>query len=157
MKIVSADDHIMAVKQMCELNDIGSKVAKISGVNAVTDVTGFGLAGHLLEVCRGSNVSAEIFFDKLPLLPNIVKYIDKDCVPGGTERNFDSYGESISNLSDLEKSIICDPQTSGGLLVTVSKKAMPEFDKLITANNMNLKPIGKIIKTSGNSETIVLR
>ena len=157
MKIVSADDHIMAVKQMCELNDIGSKVAKISGVNAVTDVTGFGLAGHLLEVCRGSNVSAEIFFDKLPLLPNIVKYIDKGCVPGGTERNFDSYGESISNLSDLEKSIICDPQTSGGLLVTVSKKAMPEFDKLITANNMNLKPIGKIIKTSGNSESIVLR
>ena len=86
-----------------------------------------------------------------------MKYIDKGCVPGGTERNFDSYGESISHLSDLEKSIICDPQTSGGLLVMVSKKAMPEFDKLITANNMNLKPIGKIIKTSGNSKTIVLR
>jgi selenide,water dikinase len=156
-KVVSTDDHIMAVKQMCALNDIGSKVAKISGVNAVTDVTGFGLAGHLLEVCRGSNVSAEIYFDKLPLLPNILKYIDKGCVPGGTERNFDSYGESICKLSDLEKSIICDPQTSGGLLITVSKEAMSEFNKLLTSNNMNLNPIGKIIKTSDNSESIFLK
>ena len=156
-KVVSSDDHIMAVKQMCALNDIGSKVAKISGVNAVTDVTGFGLAGHLLEVCRGSNVSAEIYFDKLPLLPNILKYIDGGCVPGGTERNFDSYGESICKLSDLEKSIICDPQTSGGLLITVSKEAMSEFNKLLTSNNMNINPIGKIIKTSVNSESIFLR
>jgi len=156
-KVVSSDDHIMAVKQMCALNDIGFKVAKISGVNAVTDVTGFGLAGHLLEVCRGSNVSAEIYFDKLPLLPNILKYIDKGCVPGGTERNFDSYGESICKLSDLEKLIICDPQTSGGLLITVSKEAMSEFNKLLISNNMNLNPIGKIIKTSDNSESIFLR
>jgi selenide,water dikinase len=156
-KVVSNADHIMAVKQMCSLNDIGSKLAKISGVNAVTDVTGFGLAGHLLEVCRGSNVSAEIYFDKLPLLPNILKYIDKGCVPGGTERNFDSYGESICKLSDIEKSIICDPQTSGGLLVTVSKEAMSEFNNLLISNSMNLNQIGKIIKTSDSSESIFLR
>ncbi|MBT7438965.1 MAG: selenide, water dikinase SelD, partial [Thiotrichales bacterium] len=74
-KIVSAADHATAVKQMCSLNDIGYKLASIKGINAVTDVTGFGLAGHLLEVCRGSNTSAEIYFDALPLLPNILKYI----------------------------------------------------------------------------------
>ena len=156
-KLVTTDDHNMAVKQMCMLNDIGLEIAQISGVNAITDVTGFGIAGHLLEVCRGSNVAAEIYFNDLPLLPNIQKYIDDDCIPGGTIRNYDSYGGSISKLSSFEKAIVCDPQTSGGLLVTVSKKALPEFDKLLVAKNMNLNPIGKIIKPSQSSETIFLR
>ena len=156
-KLVTPDDHNMAVKQMCMLNDIGLEIAQISGVNAVTDVTGFGIAGHLLEVCRGSNVAAEIYFNDLPLLPNIQKYIDDDCIPGGTIRNYDSYGSSISKLSSFEKAIICDPQTSGGLLVTVSKEALPEFDKLLIAKNMSLNPIGKIIKLSHGSETIFLR
>ena len=156
-KLVTTDDHNMAVKQMCMLNDIGLEIAQISGVNAITDVTGFGIAGHLLEVCRGSNVAAEIYFNDLPLLPNIQKYIDDDCIPGGTIRNYDSYGGSISKLSSFEKAIVCDPQTSGGLLVTVSKEALPEFDKLLVAKNMNLNPIGKIIKPSQSSETIFLR
>ena len=156
-KVVISSDHSLAVKQMCILNDIGSEIAQISGVNAITDVTGFGIAGHLLEVCRGSNVAAEIYFNKLPLLPNIQKYIDDDCIPGGTIRNYDSYRSSISKLSSFEKAIVCDPQTSGGLLVTVSKEALPEFDKLLVAKNMSLNPIGKIIKPSQSSETIFLR
>ena len=156
-KLVTPDDHNMAVKQMCKLNDIGLEIAQISGVNAITDVTGFGIAGHLLEVCRGSNVAAEIYFNDLPLLPNIQKYIDDDCIPGGTIRNYDSYRSSISKLSSFEKAIVCDPQTSGGLLVTVSKEALPEFDKLLIAKNMSLNPIGKIIKPSHGSETIFLR
>ena len=156
-KLVTPDDHNMAVKQMCMLNDIGLEIAQISGVNAVTDVTGFGIAGHLLEVCRGSNVAAEIYFNDLPLLPNIQKYIDEDCVPGGTIRNYDSYGSFISKLSSFEKAVVCDPQTSGGLLVTVSKEALPEFDKLLVAKNMSLNPIGKIIKPTQSSETIIVR
>jgi selenide,water dikinase len=147
----------MAVKQMCMLNDIGLEIAQISGVNAVTDVTGFGIAGHLLEVCRGSNVAAEIYFNDLPLLPNIQKYIDEGCVPGGTIRNYDSYGSFISKLSSFEKAVVCDPQTSGGLLVTVSKDALPEFDKLLVANNTSLNPIGKIIKSTQSSEAIIVR
>jgi selenide,water dikinase len=156
-KVVTSSDHSLAVKQMCILNDIGSEIAQISGVNAITDVTGFGIAGHLLEVCRGSNVAAEIYFNDLPLLPNIQKYIDDDCIPGGTIRNYDSYGGSISKLSSFEKAIVCDPQTSGGLLVTVSKEALSEFDKLLVTKNMSLNPIGKIIKPSQSSETIFLR
>ena len=156
-KIVSTNDHATAVKQMCTLNDIGYKLAAIHGVNAVTDVTGFGLAGHLLEVCKGSNTSAEISFDKLPLLPNILKYIENDCVPGGTQRNFDSYGDQISRLSNLERSIICDPQTSGGLLVSVSNEALGEFEKLMELNGLNLNPIGKITKKNDVSKTIVLK
>jgi selenide, water dikinase len=139
------------------LNDIGYKLATIHGVNAVTDVTGFGLGGHLLEVCKGSNTSAEIIFDTLPLLPNILKYIENDCVPGGTQRNFDSYGDQISRISNLERSIICDPQTSGGLLVSVSNEALEEFEKLMELNGLNLNPIGKITQKNTESQTIILK
>ena len=80
-KKVTSSDHQQAVEQMCQLNDIGSKIAKIPGVNAITDVTGFGLAGHLLEVCQGSKVGATVCFDDLPLLSSIYSYIDKGCIP----------------------------------------------------------------------------
>ena len=156
-KVVSDNDHNIAVKQMSSLNDIGAKLATISGVNAVTDVTGFGLAGHLLEVCRGSKVAAEICFDKLPLLPNILKYIQNDCVPGGTVRNFESYGNHLSNLSEVQKSILCDPQTSGGLLISVSSEALKEFTELMNSNALNLKSIGKIVEQIDGAETIFIK
>ena len=156
-KVITQKDHALAVKQMCALNDIGAKLSSINGVNAVTDVTGFGLAGHLLEVCKGSQVSAEVYFEKLPLLPNVLKYIESDCVPGGTFRNFESYGEYLSELSDIEKSIICDPQTSGGLLVSVSKDGLQDFLELTRLNNLDLKPIGKILVESAKKKTITIK
>jgi len=156
-KVVTEKDHALAVKQMCALNDIGAKLSSINGVNAVTDVTGFGLAGHLLEVCKGSQVSAEVYFEKLPLLPNVLKYIENDCVPGGTFRNFESYGEYLSELSDIEKSIICDPQTSGGLLVSVSKDGLQDLQDLMRLNNLDLKPIGKILDESIKKKTITIK
>ena len=156
-KVVTEEDHAHAVKQMCALNDIGAKLSSINGVNAVTDVTGFGLAGHLLEVCKGSQVSAEVYFEKLPLLPNVLKYIENDCVPGGTFRNFESYGEYLSELSDIEKSIICDPQTSGGLLVSVSKDGLQDLQDLMRLNNLDLKPIGKILDESAKKKTITIK
>jgi len=156
-KVVTEKDHALAVKQMCALNDIGAKLSSINGVNAVTDVTGFGLAGHLLEVCKGSQVSAEVYFEKLPLLPNVLKYIENDCVPGGTFRNFESYGEYLSELSDIEKSIICDPQTSGGLLVSVSKDGLQDLQDLMRLNNLDLKPIGEILDESTKKKTITLK
>ena len=156
-KVVTEKDHALAVKQMCALNDIGAKLSSINGVNAVTDVTGFGLAGHLLEVCKGSQVSAEVYFEKLPLLPNVLKYIENDCVPGGTYRNFESYGEYLSELSDIEKSIICDPQTSGGLLVSVSKDGLQDLQDLMRLNNLDLKPIGKILDESAKKKTITIK
>jgi len=156
-KIVSKNDHNSAVKQMCLLNDIGTKIASISGVNAVTDVTGFGLAGHLLEVCRGSDVSAEIYFDNLPLLPNVSKYIQKNCVPGGTDRNFESYGKYLNELSEIQRSIVCDPQTSGGLLVSVSSEALQEFGQVMNSNALDLQPIGKIMNQIDQDKTILIK
>ena len=154
-KVVTQSDHQLAVNQMCALNDIGAKLSDIDGINAVTDVTGFGLAGHLLEVCKGSKVSAEIYFDKLPLLPNILKYIENDCVPGGSIRNFESYGEHLGDLSEIEKSIICDPQTSGGLLISVSNEGLKDFLDLMRLNALDLQPIGKILDYSDESIIII--
>ena len=156
-KIVSQSDHKLAVNQMCTLNDIGTKLSDLKGINAVTDVTGFGLAGHLLEVCKGSKVSAEIYFDKLPLLPNILKYIKNDCVPGGAVRNFGSYGRYLGDLSEIEKSIICDPQTSGGLLVSVSNEGLKDFLDLMKSNALDLQPIGKILDYSDKNKTIIIK
>ena len=156
-KIVSQSDHKLAVNQMCALNDIGAKLSDLKGINAVTDVTGFGLAGHLLEVCKGSKVSAEIYFDKLPLLPNILKYIKNDCVPGGAFRNFESYGRYLGDLSEIEKSIICDPQTSGGLLVSVSNEGLKDFLDLMKSNALDLQPIGKILDYSDKNKTIIIK
>ena len=156
-KVVSETDHNLAVNQMCALNDIGSKFSSVEGVNAVTDVTGFGLAGHLLEICRGSQVSAEIYFDKLPLLPNVIEYIENDCVPGGTIRNFESYGKNLSKLSELEKYIVCDPQTSGGLLISVSQESLNDFVDFMTSNSLDLEPIGKILEQSVENKIIKIK
>ena len=156
-KIVSHSDHKLAVDQMCALNSIGVKLSALKGINAVTDVTGFGLAGHLLEVCKGSKVSAEIYFDKLPLLPNILKYIENDCVPGGAVRNFESYGRYLGELSEIEKSIICDPQTSGGLLISVSNEGLNDFVNLMRSNAFDLQPIGKILDYSDKNKTIIIK
>ena len=156
-KVVTQSDHNRAVNQMCALNDIGAKLSNLKGINAVTDVTGFGLAGHLLEVCKGSKVSAEIYFDKLPLLPNILEYIKNDCVPGGTVRNFESYGRYLGDLSEIEKSIICDPQTSGGLLVSISNDGLKDFLDLMKSNTLDLQPIGKILDYSDKNKTIIIK
>ena len=85
----------------------------------MTDVTGFGLLGHLIEICEGSNLSAVVFSDKIKTLDGVKDYIAQGCVPGGTGRNFDSYGHKVGVLTEEQKAILCDPQTSGGLLVAV--------------------------------------
>lgn len=109
----------LATETMCMMNTIGSQFAELEAVTAMTDVTGFGLLGHLTEICEGSNLGALVFSDKIHTLDGVSYYIEKGCIPGGTSRNFDSYGHKISPLTAQQKAILCDPQTSGGLLIAV--------------------------------------
>jgi len=153
-KKIASNDYLQAVEQMSQLNEIGSEIAEISGVNAITDVTGFGLAGHLLEICQGSKVGATVRFNDLPLLTNICRYIDKGCVPGGTRRNYDSYGYFLNKLTTLQKTVLCDPQTSGGLLITVSEESLFDFHELLKRHQISLKSIGKIIKPNSKKELV---
>ncbi len=139
----------IAAKQMMQLNSIGELLSNVEGVHAITDVTGFGLLGHLVEMAEGSNLSAEIYFDKIPaIIDDIKAYINNKCIPGGTIRNWESYGEKIGVITNFEKSLLADPQTSGGLLIAVDPKSKKEIKKIFKKNNLAkfLQPIGKLTK-----------
>jgi selenide,water dikinase len=143
--IVEPEDIQLAVKQMRTLNDVGVALSKLPGVMAMTDVTGFGLLGHLIEVCEASKVSAEIDFSRIPIIPGIERYIADNAIPGGTHRNFDSYGHKVGPISDVQKAILCDPQTSGGLLIAVDPKEKSEFFKILGKKGLDLQHFGRII------------
>ena len=140
------EDADFAPNAMMQLNKIGSQLSKISGIKAMTDVTGFGLLGHLVEMCEGSNLSAEIMFDKIPLLPKVQAYLEQKCIPGGTYRNWDSYGDKVELRSDEDKFILCDPQTSGGLMIAVAPSAIPEVKSLLAEEGLQVVSFGKFIK-----------
>ncbi len=155
-KKITKEDEKRAIDTMCQLNDIGAKLAKVDGINAITDVTGFGLGGHLSEVCLGSGVSATIDYKKVPVLPNIKDYLANDCSPGGAHRNFDSYGHNLSPMSSEVQSIICDPQTSGGLLIMVADGAQSEFEKITQQAGFKLESIGEIIQTDHDKSIVTI-
>ncbi|CNG21315.1 selenide, water dikinase SelD [Yersinia enterocolitica] len=134
----------VATETMCQLNKSGADFAHILGVTAMTDVTGFGLLGHLSEICQGSGVQATLHFSSIPRLPAVEEYIAAGCVPGGTGRNFDSYGHLIGKMSDLQKSLLCDPQTSGGLLLAVLPDAETQVQEIAAQHGMTLSAIGEL-------------
>lgn len=136
--------HI-ARDQMIQLNQIGATLGAQQYVRAMTDVTGFGLLGHLSEMCEGSQVSARITYAGVPVIEVIDYYLDQKCIPGGTHRNWASYGHKIGPLTDRQRLVLCDPQTSGGLLVAVEADAVPEFLKLAQTKNLPLTAFGEII------------
>ena len=135
-----------AIEAMCKLNKIGAEISALDGVTAITDVTGFGLLGHLTEICEGSNISAIVRFDDVPLLPKVKEYLAMGCVPGGTRRNFESYGHNISSMTPQQQDILCDAQTSGGLLCAVQKDSVEEFLIITKAEGLELKSIGETIE-----------
>ncbi len=112
-----------------KLNTPGPELAELSGVHALTDVTGFGLAGHALELARGANLTAHIKWADVPLLPNVSALIKAGMVTGASGRNWDGYGKEIKLAAGLPadcQTLLSDPQTSGGLLVCCSPEAVPE-------------------------------
>lgn len=145
---ITEDEIKIAIDTMCSLNKIGAEIAKLDGVKALTDITGFGLLGHLSEICQASHISAKIRFEDVPLLANVYKYLEMGCIPGGTQRNFESYGDKISAMSSIQKNILCDPQTSGGLLCIVQKESVKEFLDLCSQANLHLSSIGETVKSS---------
>jgi selenide,water dikinase len=131
--------------QMTELNEIGGLIGSWPELEALTDVTGFGLLGHLLEMCEASGVSAEIEFGKVPKLEEAQSLLEKGCIPGGTKRNLASYESKITGGNENEKYWLADPQTSGGLLVCMKTDAAEKFEKFAESLGMHLKPFGKIV------------
>jgi selenide, water dikinase len=142
----------IAANQMMQLNKIGESLGKIQGVHAMTDVTGFGLLGHLVEMAEGSGLSAEVYFDKVPaIINNIKSYVDNNCIPGGTNRNWDSYGNKVSTITDFEKNLLADPQTSGGLLIAVDPATVFQLQEVFNLFGLGhfLNPIGIFTTKTG--------
>jgi selenide,water dikinase len=109
------------------LNTPGIALAAMPDVHALTDVTGFGLLGHLLEMCRGASVGAEVEFTRLPMLPGAFELARDGCVTGASGRNWDGYGHDVAlgpAIGTGERGVLTDPQTSGGLLVACAPEAV---------------------------------
>jgi selenide,water dikinase len=132
---------------MLQLNKPGEMFGRLPYVQAMTDVTGFGLLGHLREMCHASNLSAELHYHQVPWIDRAIleDYIEQGCIPGGTKRNWDSYGHDISLSSPEQQWILADPQTSGGLLVAVDPMLVDLFLATCKEWDMELKPIGMLV------------
>ncbi len=144
----------LATAAMCQMNSIGSQFSQVEGVTAMTDVTGFGLLGHLIEICEGSNLSAVVFADKIKTLDGVKDYIAQGCVPGGTGRNFESYGYKVGMLTEEQKAILCDPQTSGGLLVAVEPNSVQTVIEIAKDAGIDLYEVGEL-KPKSESDVVV--
>lgn len=126
---LSPPDYEAMIELTTRLNTPGPVLSCLAGVHALTDVTGFGLLGHLWEVCKGSNLAAQIDFARLPLLPAALQLAQSGFVTGASARNWSSYGSDIelsSGLGDQEQALLTDPQTSGGLLVACAPEGVTE-------------------------------
>ncbi|MCM2329939.1 MAG: selenide, water dikinase SelD [Pseudomonas sagittaria] len=150
-----AEDVGVARDWMCTLNKPGARFGKLEQVKAMTDVTGFGLLGHLVEMADGSGLTARIDYAAVPRIAGVDYYLDQGCVPGGTLRNFDSYGDRIAPLPEAQKLLLCDPQTSGGLLVAVEPAGEAEFLALAAELGLALAPIGELVARQNHAVEVL--
>lgn len=148
-KKLRPEDVGVARDLMCQLNRIGARFAQLEGVQAMTDVTGFGLLGHLVEMAEGSGVKARVEYSRVPRLGSAEHYLNEGCVPGGTGRNFASYGHKLGDMPDHWRNLLCDPQTSGGLLVAVDPQQVSPFLALAQEEGLQLEPIGECVAADG--------
>ena len=139
------------IDQLSCLNKIGEQLGKIKGVTAMTDVTGFGLLGHLIEMSEGSNLTAEIFYNKLSVVDGVKEFIKKRVFPDATTRNWNGYHEKVrfeKGVDVMEAfTLLPDPQTNGGLLFSVKEDSIDTVLELMKAAGFNnhVEPIGKLI------------
>ena len=134
---ISEADLKTAVDVMTQLNEAGEELGKVEGVHALTDVTGFGLLGHLIEMAEGSGLSARINYHDVPLIPALDKYLNQMIFPDSVYRNWNGYQQKVSGINGTSFITLCDPQTSGGLLVAVAPDSVEEFFNCL--NNAEVK------------------
>ena len=144
--IAKDEDTKLLLSELKKLNTVGFELGKLPAVNAMTDVTGFGLLGHLIELCEASGLRGDVQFDDVPKYPETVlkPYLDQFVMPDNTMRNFKAYGSKATKLSALQLQILCDPQTNGGLLLSVSAGSENEVIETCAANGIAIQKIGSL-------------
>lgn len=148
--ILKKEHEGVAATQMMQLNKIGEELGKLETVHAMTDVTGFGVLGHLIEMAEGSGLSAELSLSAVPkITTDLEEYIKMESVPGGTNRNFTGYGHKCQIETDqqITKAILADPQTSGGLLIAIRPEGIESLKEIFRKYGVEsfATPIGKIV------------
>ncbi len=131
---------------MSQLNSIGSTLANLSYITSITDVTGFGFLGHLIEMCEASNLSAEINSVLIPIYPEIDDLLAQNCIPDNTYRNWNAVEKQVTGAIDMRNfQLLNDPQTNGGLLVAVSAEHQMDFENYCITNNLNINTFGYFV------------
>jgi selenide,water dikinase len=143
--LLKEEDYPVLLETMTELNTAGAELGKLNYVNAMTDITGFGLAGHLLEMLEGTAFSAEIEKQKIKKFKNLDHYISQFIFPDNTTRNYNAYESKISGMTDLDFISYCDPQTSGGLMFAISSGDKVNFETWLREKNIAASEIGRIV------------
>lgn len=153
------NDYAELIKWTTTLNKVGAEIATIEGVHAMTDVTGFGLAGHLLEMCRAARCQAEISFTQLPFLTSAINIAKQGIATGASNRNWLSYGDAINLAHSFElwqRNLLTDPQTSGGLLIACNENALPQVQATIERSQGNQGfVVGKIAHSNVTGGVLV--
>ena len=153
--LINEPDMEEAIASMSRLNIIGAELGALDYVHALTDVTGFGLLGHLIEMCDGSLLSAEIFYNEVPLMKNVKKLSAKFIYADNTMRNWKSYESFTEGISGESLLTLCDPQTSGGLLISVDSNKEQELIALLQKNDLPIARVGKMI--ARQNKTIIVK
>jgi len=146
--LLREEDYAPLIDQLSTLNKVGEQLGKISEVHAMTDVTGFGFLGHLLEMAEGSGLTAEIEYTSIPKLPGVESYLQQRIVPDSTYRNWNSYSEKVGFAKGVNVteafSLLPDPQTNGGLLISVAESAADKVISILRSSNSYDRPIGRL-------------
>ncbi|GGX05130.1 selenide, water dikinase [Undibacterium macrobrachii] len=146
---LDAAGYASMIANTTKLNKPGQLLAQLEGVHAMTDVTGFGLLGHLLEICRGARISATINASNIPVLPQVQTLAAAGCVTGASARNFAAYGHDVilNSTDSVTHALLTDPQTSGGLLIACAKESVDEVLALLHSNHFaEATVIGEMIE-----------
>ncbi len=148
-------DRGLAARAMTELNRVGEALGRIPEVHALTDVTGFGLLGHLSSLCEASDVTAAISAGQVPTLADLGHYLELGAVPGGTRRNWDSYGHLVELRAGVRE-LLCDPQTSGGLLVAVAPEGADAARAALREHGVLEAQIGRLEPAQAGGPRVVV-
>lgn len=142
--LLHEEHYKLLLEQTTALNSIGEKLGALIYVNAITDITGFGFAGHLLEMLADTNLSANIKKESLPIMEAAKEYAKQFVFPDNTTRNYNAQSKYIAGMTDLDFIFYCDPQTSGGLLFSVEPFHEKEMEELLNSHNQYFAKIGTI-------------
>ncbi len=149
--VIENEHKVVMTKSMVMLNRVGEKLGTFNGVTSMTDVTGFGLAGHLIEMMEGSNMSCKLFYNSIKKLDGVKQYIDQRIVPDATFRNWNSYSDKVKFEKGIDVmeafTLLPDPQTNGGLLITVKREAINEIRDAFNDFSLDdyVEPIGEVV------------